>query len=392
MSTEETKRAERILFVTTHNPWGTGGGCFATRLYLSAIREIFDEGVIDICLYDRFEKDVPKEWMDDKRNRFHFARQRSMTDRVLSVFNGIMHRYQKVVKQLIDRNRYDICILDKSQTAASIIRMLRRSRETVKVTVHHNCEADYFKQEQISKLMRMVYLPHVKRFERVAYRESDINLFLSGDDLKQLKAKYGTGSGHNVVSGIFAESDRNVSYKPDGEIKTQRNIMITGSLNNSQNTEGIVKFFKGIYRLLPSDYRIIIAGQNPTEIVKQHCDGKGNVELIANPEDMSEIVRRGDVFVCPTDSGSGIKIRILDGLRAGLPVIAHKVSARGYGDITEAGAMMEYETPEEFISALKELERRLDNNELNSRMITALYNRVFSHRAGIEKLKNALLP
>ena len=39
---------------------------------------------------------------------------------------------------------------------------------------------------------------------------------------------------------------------------------------------------------------------------------------------------RGRYYICPTCKGGGVKLRVMDGLRAGLPVLTHEISARGY--------------------------------------------------------------
>ena len=55
-----------------------------------------------------------------------------------------------------------------------------------------------------------------------------------------------------------------------------------------------------------------------------------NVELIPNPEDMNKVIGSGDIYICPTRVGGGLKLRIMDGLKLGLPVITHDCSSRGY--------------------------------------------------------------
>lgn len=37
----------RILYVLRHDPWGIGGGCFASRNYLEAFCEVFSGSEID---------------------------------------------------------------------------------------------------------------------------------------------------------------------------------------------------------------------------------------------------------------------------------------------------------------------------------------------------------
>lgn len=47
-----------------------------------------------------------------------------------------------------------------------------------------------------------------------------------------------------------------------------------------------------------------------------------------------------------------MKLRVMDGLRNGLPVIAHKVSARGYGEFEKKGILIKFDTEEQFAQAI----------------------------------------
>lgn len=382
---------KQVLFVTTHNPWGTGGGCTATRIYLSAIREIYPKAKIDICLYDRFKPFIPKEWLENPLNTFHFSSQRPLSQRIMSMLNGQLHRHQLLVKSLAATTCYDLCVFDKSQTGATLFKYFNHLTGTTTVTIHHNFEPDYFKHEQLGLLFRIVFYPHVKRLERISYKRSDINLYLTAEDLKQSQKAYGQTCGKCIVSGMFEEkaAAKNATVYQPAPAKPL-SIVIAGSLNNIQNTDGINYFFSELYPLLPTDCRIIVTGQKPTGRIVELCTGKANVTLIPNPADISAVISSASIFLCPTRLGSGMKIRILDGLRAGLPVIAHNVSARGYNNIIESGIMRPFSTPDEFINAVRHYRQLTGNGTITSENIKKTYVDIFSHESGINRLRNAL--
>ena len=39
-----------ILYLLRHNPWGIGGGCYATRCYFEAFKEVFAGVQFDVCV------------------------------------------------------------------------------------------------------------------------------------------------------------------------------------------------------------------------------------------------------------------------------------------------------------------------------------------------------
>ena len=45
---------------------------------------------------------------------------------------------------------------------------------------------------------------------------------------------------------------------------------------------------------------------------------------------MREILLPASCYLCPINLGSGIKLRLLDGLKVGIPAVCHVSAARGY--------------------------------------------------------------
>ena len=92
-----------------------------------------------------------------------------------------------------------------------------------------------------------------------------------------------------------------------------------------------------------------------------------------------------------TDRSMLVSIRntliwIMDGLRWGLPVVTHSVSARGYDAFKDAGCLFSYSNVEEFLSAIQQLK----SLSMSKREIQALYISLFSFEAGVERLSKVL--
>ena len=101
---------------------------------------------------------------------------------------------------------------------------------------------------------------------------------------------------------------------------------------------------------------------------------------------MEPILEAADCYICPTSLGSGIKLRVLDGLQWGLPVVAHDVSARGYERMEETGCLLRYSDGPSFRAALTLLREKSIDKE---KVLTA-YRNIFSLEAGCKRLKSIL--
>lgn len=113
---------------------------------------------------------------------------------------------------------------------------------------------------------------------------------------------------------------------------------------------------------------------------------KNRVDAILVVYDMSKEVASGSVYVCPINLGSGLKLRIMDGLRLGLPVICHKNAIYGYEAIKDAGFLFEYHDEKTFKDALLAItSRKFDRQDVYNAYLSA-----FSIEAGTQRLRNIL--
>lgn len=106
------------------------------------------------------------------------------------------------------------------------------------------------------------------------------------------------------------------------------------------------------------------------------------------PKDMDEVVRDCDIFLCPARLGGGMKLRMMDGFRNGLPVLAHAVSARGYREFERMGMMWEFETAEKFGKELHEVIGQILQDKLSKIAIAEEAYRLFSFKNSVERIKN----
>ena len=166
------------------------------------------------------------------------------------------------------------------------------------------------------------------------------------------------------------------------------NFVITGNLSAKQTEKSLISWFEDYYPILKKkipEATLVVAGKKPSAFFKQKCMNLG-VNLVPSPKTMDEILDKGDVYVCPISLGGGIKLRVMDGLKKGLPVIAHEVSARGYDDFEQLGMLFAYRNEKSFDDCLKKiLKHKCDRND-----VINAYEKLFSFDAGEKRLRKAL--
>lgn len=374
----------RVLYIFKHDPFGIGGGATASRNFFYAFLQVYQGYDFDVLVAEELLEKIPQEL----KVCCHFigVRKRTRASRLCSMFTGIMHRYQDVGKYYLQRRCYDFCIFDHNCIAGSLVDYAKKLG-TKSVVIHHNYERDYFRDNN-GLLLRCLFLGHVKRNERTAYKRCDYNIFLTQEDQSQFYSSYGMSNGMSLVRYIF-ETSEDIRRKPHVTNSCSTfTLVITGSLDNPQNIDGMTYFVRELYEKLPPSCHVIIAGKNPSMQMVKLLEKYANIELIANPPQMDDVIMRADVFLCPTRLGSGIKVRITDGLRHGLPVIAHRVSARGYDDFINEGFLFPFDSAEEFGKQIKGVLKELETDKDFSKRLNAFYYNQNSFASSVQALKD----
>lgn len=374
----------RVLYIVKHNPYGIGGGCRASFLYLMAFREIFSNAKFDILTCEEYVKDFPLEIIHQinvigvsKRNIF---------SKMISPLTGILHRYQAKVLCMIGKQKYDICIFDHNAIAGSLVKDIKK-KGIKSLVINHNLEADYFRDNTTSLIKRLLILPQVIRNEKKSYLLCDYNLFLTSEDRNDFYARYGLSNTKSLVRYVYEYKD---NRKFISNTVSTNSICITGSLNNIQNVDGINDFVDQIYPLLPPCCNIVIAGKNPSVRIISKLKQYSNINLIANPVDIDKVVNSCCIYMCPTKLGSGIKVRLTDAFRNGLPVIAHVVSARGYSQFEEAGYLISYYDMESFAKAYSQMQIWIKKNPNYKSIIKAYYLKECSFEKSVSEISSFL--
>jgi len=164
-------------------------------------------------------------------------------------------------------------------------------------------------------------------------------------------------------------------------------------MSNYQTTVGVQDFYNRYFRIskrLIPDLKILITGRAPSEqILRIKTENPSIFNIIPNPKDILSIVQRGNIYLCPTNIGGGLKLRVMDGLKCGMPILVHKISARGYDYFYDKPYFRVYEDEKSFESGLSDLLFYLNNNNNIRYMIQNDYYNYFGFINGTKRMQDA---
>lgn len=374
----------KILIITRHYLDENNGGSNCSKAYIRAISEIYEDCTL---IYPEHIDKSSEDFIPSGVKTIPCYDYRSKIKKGFDVYSGILHRMPKFIQNHLQNNKYDIIFLDHSLTANGVIENVKKIRCKI-VTIHHNNESQYICDNKPSLLYRYPFIYYSKKAERDALSMSDLNITLTEKDSRQFREWYPDRDIHCYNMGTFQYQDLAPSIEDDG-VRNCKVFAITGSMYFPQSQKPIIDFINKFFPILLykiPQAKLIIAGRNPSANIREACKRYKQIELIANPEDINAVISNADIYICPTNTGSGVKLRIMDGLKLGIPILGHTISLNGYESIKNDGFFFDYHDENTFVSALNDIV----NLKYKKQDVYASFLSYFSFKAGKDRLAEIL--
>lgn len=377
----------KVLFVCVVTPFRFGGGAQATTAYLDATLDIFGYQNVDVLVDNEIK--IPQGYEDVN---FIKVGKRGKISSLLGILNGQLGRFAKPALKELMTGKYDICIFNGGRQSGWVLNNFKN--KSVKfVTIHHNLETEYCMDTKHIATFGGRYDGIVKKQEQFAYRESDLNLFLTKQDQEAFEKIYGRTDATNVVVGTYDFKNAEKIQLHEQTAK-EYDIVISGSLKTYQTEHGIKNFMDNYFDIILkyiSDVRILMTGRDPSQGILAYAKRYANhIKIIPSPQDIHAEVRKAKIFLCPTDIGGGLKLRAMDGLKNGLPVLVHAVSSRGYDAYFDKPYFNIYNDKVSFEKGLIQTLDYLIENEQDIMNINYDYYQHFGYESGKMRFCNAL--
>ena len=166
------------------------------------------------------------------------------------------------------------------------------------------------------------------------------------------------------------------TFKPDGRVADT--VLFLGSFRHTPNVEALDWFIKNVWNLVlaarPLAQLILIGSDAPPK--HSLSPEWKNVELVGFVDDVRDPLSKYAVFICPILSGSGVRVKLLEGFAAGIPTVSTLIGAEGL--TLEDGAICGLaDTPQAFAQWVVRL---LEDSQQAAAMATRARAYVEEHR------------
>ncbi|MEN6355767.1 MAG: glycosyltransferase family 4 protein [Armatimonadota bacterium] len=271
---------------------------------------------------------------------------RSACNRIIADFQpDVVHIDHLQMAQFVDFDGAYKTVLDHHNVESMIIKRLADTSESLPVRMYAGME-----------------WPKLQRYELDICRRASMVLTVSEEDRSTLTDLSPELTNIEAVP-IGADVDY---FQHIDRVQGSNNILSIGTMYWPPNIDSMLYFHREIYPLVKAkipECKLTIAGQKPVESIRSLASDP-SIAVIGYVSDSREISKDCGVFIVPLRSGSGVRVKILNALAMGLPVVSTSVGAEGL-EVESGTHLMLADTPEDFADAVVKV---LKDRELADRI------------------------
>ncbi len=146
----------------------------------------------------------------------------------------------------------------------------------------------------------------------------------------------------------YMETDEKFQYKPD-----HRDIIFYGAMGREENYSSAIWFIENVMDKLENEsIRFIVMGGNPAEELRKYESER--VIITGFVDDIYSYFRNALCLVAPLLLGGGIKIKVLEGLAYGVPVLTNHIGIEGIPGVNRKN-YIHCETADDYVIAINDM-------------------------------------
>ena len=128
-------------------------------------------------------------------------------------------------------------------------------------------------------------------------------------------------------------------------------LAFSGNLSYDPNLEGAQSLVTDLLPLVRRNRpgtTLAVIGAHPPESLRRQVFGDPGTILTGYVPDLAEEIARAKVFVCPVRYGSGMRVKVMEAMAAGLPVVTYPLNVEELPAVHDEHVLVA-RSPEEFV-------------------------------------------
>lgn len=265
------------------------------------------------------------------------------------------HEMRNTLREQVGQTRFDVIHFDTISLAVYVDDV----GAMTKVLNHHNIESDmmYRRSMRDKNFLRKGYIfmeaIKLRYCEKRLAPKFNLNFTVSELDRQRLVSIAPSIKTNVIPNG----TDTRFFFPYHHFIPKPKSLVFAGGMKWYPNRDGILFFFREVWPLLkkevPEITFTVIGRLPPPEIIHLSKADK-NIKVVGFVEDVRPLIAEAEIYVCPIRDGGGTRLKILDALAMGKPLVSTSIGYEGLELVPEHDLLVA-DTPFEFVRQIKRL-------------------------------------
>ena len=272
----------------------------------------------------------------------------------------ISKKYSEKIEEILKASKFDIVQLE-GLYLVPYIKTIRQNSDALISLRTHNIEHEIWERIVLNErnILKKCYLKilarRIRKLETESLNVYDLLIPITKRDAEKLNSL-----GNNKPCYVCPAGYDPEKIKPGNREVNYRSLFFLGSLDWYPNQEGLVWFIDNVWQRINKKYpdvEFFVAGRNSPKWLTKKITGYKNIRFLGEVEDAFEFMINKGIFIIPLFSGSGMRVKIIEGMALGKVIVTTAIGAEGIDikhghDILIAASEQDFE---------KEIENILEN-------------------------------
>ena len=363
-----------ILWISHFVPYPPKGGCFQ-RSYNLIKRVSRNNNIYLIALKHKDKTTHPESETNKAKSELEkLCKKVIIVD--ISSFSGLNYYYM-AFKSIFSMNPLTVNLFIRKEIGDAVVNIvndikidvahydtislceyMHHSGNIPKILNHHGVESFMIRRRVqnepnlIKKLYLLVESYKLRKYEERNCHKFFMNTTVSEDDKVMLK-KISPPSRFEVV-----ENGVDVDYfKQKNDHDNTNRLIFAGRMDQYSNVDAIMQFCRNVWPLVKEKFpemRFSIIGSNPPQKLLDLARNDEGIEVLGYVDDVRPHFAGATISICPIRDGGGTRLKILDAMAMGMPIISTTIGCEGI-DVTPGKDVLIANKPEEYVHSIGKL-------------------------------------
>jgi sugar transferase (PEP-CTERM/EpsH1 system associated) len=284
----------------------------------------------------------------------------------LPILNYTTPQMDRALEDLLRRRRFDLVHLGGVHLSEYVERLRTAPDRPMLVCDWHNIESelmDRYSKSVGNPLLRVYAAATAARLraaEKRLLQLCDMVTVTSDRERRSIESRWPSSCPLRVVeNGVDLSAFTLQGTVPPEHTHSRNKFLFVGSLDYHANIDAVTYFANDIWpRVLRAhpEFRFQIVGRSPAKSVRALAVRPG-IEVIGAVADVRPYYRGAFASIVPLRVGGGTRLKILESMAAGTPVISTRLGAEGL-EVEDGGHILLADRPDHFLNAITSLRAR----------------------------------